>query len=765
MKRFSWILHVLAAFALVTGLPACDDGGKKNNGNNNNDLCGNSVIDTGESCDGDNLNGYECDDMIEGFTGGILRCASDCTFDTSGCTSACTNECEDGSVRCNAAGNGIETCTMGASGCLVWQNTACDAATPRCVMNNGAPTCAVDCTGSCTIGDTRCNADFSGIETCEAGTNGCGEWQNAACPETTPDCTIQGGQAICVNNCQDECTAGDTRCNAAGDGIETCTTAVTGCTVWQNAACPAATPACQVQNGAPVCIFDCGVPACTLGQTRCNGAGNAIETCAADANGCPAWQSSACDAATPFCEIVNGAPACMENCLDDCTAGDTRCNALNRGIETCVTGSDGCAAWQNAPCDPATPVCQDIDGTPTCMTSVGSGESCADAMMIPFPFFLQGDDFTTDFTVEDMSFSDPSCDLPDMGSGPEAVFALSMTAGQQVVFAQGLGMDGQLFIQQTCDAASACLDKVDSGYEDDVEQIIFTAPADGTYYFIVKSYYTTAYYPAYGIAIYAYEPSGELSCGDGFDNDGDSDFDCEDADCAGVDPCGAENTPARCSDRFDNDTDGDVDCADTDCAGIGACGAENTPAACGDSFDNDSDGAIDCADAECTGIGSCPSVVFSESFDTWPLSGWSITDGGTAGATWMSSEGSSRTLAGATGFFAIADSDDAGSGTTFDDSLISPAIDCSAYASVAISFRHYFNSYSDVDVATVLVSNDDGATWSVVQAWPNSTVDGAVEYFDVTAQTAGHSQVRFRFHYVSEWDWYWMVDDFKVLAR
>ncbi len=47
-------------------------------------LCGNGWIDPGEDCEGDNLGGASCASL--GFTDGILRCDSDCRYDTSGCT-------------------------------------------------------------------------------------------------------------------------------------------------------------------------------------------------------------------------------------------------------------------------------------------------------------------------------------------------------------------------------------------------------------------------------------------------------------------------------------------------------------------------------------------------------------------------------------------------------------------------------------------------------------------------------------------------------
>ena len=45
--------------------------------------CGNGTVDAAEACDGTDLNGATC--AAQGFAGGTLRCASGCTFDTSGC--------------------------------------------------------------------------------------------------------------------------------------------------------------------------------------------------------------------------------------------------------------------------------------------------------------------------------------------------------------------------------------------------------------------------------------------------------------------------------------------------------------------------------------------------------------------------------------------------------------------------------------------------------------------------------------------------------
>jgi hypothetical protein len=49
-------------------------------------VCGNNIKETGEQCDGSDLGGATCQSL--GYSGGTLRCRSDCTFDTSGCYTA-----------------------------------------------------------------------------------------------------------------------------------------------------------------------------------------------------------------------------------------------------------------------------------------------------------------------------------------------------------------------------------------------------------------------------------------------------------------------------------------------------------------------------------------------------------------------------------------------------------------------------------------------------------------------------------------------------
>ena len=75
-------------------------------------VCGNGIIESGETCDGSNVNGIDCFDF--GATAGTVRCTSDClTYDASGCTADAV--CGDSVV------NGTETCDgfeFGGDSCL-----------------------------------------------------------------------------------------------------------------------------------------------------------------------------------------------------------------------------------------------------------------------------------------------------------------------------------------------------------------------------------------------------------------------------------------------------------------------------------------------------------------------------------------------------------------------------------------------------------------------------------------------------------------------
>ena len=103
--------------------------------------CGNGTIDGTEECDGTNLNGQTCSDVGD-FTGGVLSCRGDCTFDTSQCESVslCGNGQIDVSEECDGADlNGQNCIDLGftggmlscSDGCL-FDTSGCTGSTQQC---------------------------------------------------------------------------------------------------------------------------------------------------------------------------------------------------------------------------------------------------------------------------------------------------------------------------------------------------------------------------------------------------------------------------------------------------------------------------------------------------------------------------------------------------------------------------------------------------------------------------------------------------------
>ena len=100
--------------------------------------CGDGVIDPGEACDGADLGGSDC--LEQGFAGGELACAGDCTLDTSGCVDQlCGNGAIEGDEACDGAELGGATCT-----------------------DLGLGAGSLTCTGECTLDTSGCGPEGEG---------------------------------------------------------------------------------------------------------------------------------------------------------------------------------------------------------------------------------------------------------------------------------------------------------------------------------------------------------------------------------------------------------------------------------------------------------------------------------------------------------------------------------------------------------------------------------------------------------------------------
>lgn len=107
-------------------------------------VCGNNTTETGETCDGTDINSKDCTNYLgggEAFDGGTLACESNClAYDTSACTlAACGNGAIDTGEDCDTTGpllNGQTCVTQGfASGSLACTANTCLFDTSSCVAH------------------------------------------------------------------------------------------------------------------------------------------------------------------------------------------------------------------------------------------------------------------------------------------------------------------------------------------------------------------------------------------------------------------------------------------------------------------------------------------------------------------------------------------------------------------------------------------------------------------------------------------------------
>jgi len=110
-------------------------------------VCGNNIIESGETCDGTDLNGNDCTTLGLGFTGGTLACLGDCfDYDTTECTDGKTGTCNDDTdCNSNICGQGICNLITGECG------TNYSPSTEICRASAGICDVAETCTGDSLI--------------------------------------------------------------------------------------------------------------------------------------------------------------------------------------------------------------------------------------------------------------------------------------------------------------------------------------------------------------------------------------------------------------------------------------------------------------------------------------------------------------------------------------------------------------------------------------------------------------------------------------
>ena len=166
-----------------------------------------------------------------------------------------------------------------------------------------------------------------------------------------------------------------------------------------------------------------------------------------------------------------------------------------------------------------------------------------------------------------------------------------------------------------------------------------------------------------------------------------------------------------------------------------------------------------------TGPTSINQVAFREDFAIPDLPGWVRNDAG-GGAQWYLNleytPGAPGTTTAANGYMVV--DSDRNNTSLANRYLTTPSIDFTYYTSVNFAMSHYYRFYNGSEYAKLEVSINGGSTWSALNTWTAST--GNPDNYSVSVPSAvGQSNVKFRFNYYADYDWYWFVDDILITGN
>ncbi len=122
--------------------------------------------------------------------------------------------------------------------------------------------------------------------------------------------------------------------------------------------------------------------------------------------------------------------------------------------------------------------------------------------------------------------------------------------------------------------------------------------------------------------------------------------------------------------------------------------------------------------------------------------------------------------------YMILDSDAHGSGGVAEEvDLISAPYDFTEITgNISFSAEHWARTFGTADVR-IYVSNDDFTTQTELYRWhgaPQNEANGpnpVVSVFDVTDVAQGQSDVKFKFKWLGSYDYWWLVDDVRILIE
>ncbi len=206
-------------------LAGCGDDAQGNDNNNHSPfpVCGNGVLEDGESCDGSALGDESCESL--GHAPGRLRCSPACELDVTACGVAdgCGNGLREPTEACDGTDLAGQSCTSLGLGT---GELRCSA---ECTLDpSGCVPLPAHCGNGALDPDEICDGDQSRVPDCQhqgfdGGALGC----TADCQLDLSGCHVCGnGTREATEICDDQNNVGGDGCSADCLSLETCGNAI-----------------------------------------------------------------------------------------------------------------------------------------------------------------------------------------------------------------------------------------------------------------------------------------------------------------------------------------------------------------------------------------------------------------------------------------------------------------------------------------------------------------------------------------------------------
>ncbi len=167
-------------------------------------------------------------------------------------------------------------------------------------------------------------------------------------------------------------------------------------------------------------------------------------------------------------------------------------------------------------------------------------------------------------------------------------------------------------------------------------------------------------------------------------------------------------------------------------------------------------------------------TIIDEDFSSGSLPiGWSNVDNGSfpiAGQVWQFNNTRNITAGNISGNYAILDSDSYGSGNSQNASLITNTFSADLYEALVLEFDYQYRDYNGGESCVVEVF--DGANWIEVfrkefgdENYVNNQTGATLESINIKSAAGSATNTQIKFTYIGEWDYWWAIDNVKVLGE